>query len=964
VGAGTHKLQVSPGAVDAAVSALRKYRSVAFAEPNYMLHASTVPNDPDFAQLWGLNDTGQTVNGVAGTPGADINAAQAWSISTGSKSIVVGIVDSGIDYTHPDLAPNIYTSTVAIGPCPVGTHGYNAIANSCDPMDDNNHGTHVAGTIGAVGNNALGVSGVNWSVTLMGLKFLDSTGSGTVANAIAAIDFAVQAKVAGVNVRVLNASWGGQSFSQALLDEINKAGANDILFVAAAGNNASNNDVTPTYPASYGAATEIAVAATNQSDNLAPFSNYGANTVDLGAPGTNILSTVIGSAYAYASGTSMATPHVSGAAALILSRTPTLTAAQLKSAVTGSIDLDPALSGKTRTGGRLNVCKAFPGCGAILSTSPASLAFSAPGGTNPAAQTLTLRNTGAAGMTWTVAVSTGGAGNWLAVSPSSGSLGAGASGSLQVAVQSSALAPGNYAGSIMVTGGHAMGSPAALPVNLTVTPPSLQVSPLALAFSMAPGGARPAAQVLTVTNKGTGALTWAIAAATNAGGNWLTVSPASGTTASQASALVSVAVNSAGLAAATYTGTLVVTSNDGGASVSVALTVPAFPGQYQSLPPARILDTRIGQGGFSTMTGGQTIDVQVAGQGGVPSTTSATPPSAIVLNVTVTNPSLPGYLTLYPTGVSRPLASNLNFVTGQTVPNLVQVALGTGGKVSIFNFGGTTDVIFDVAGWISTQGTSSGTGGLYRPLVPTRLLDTRIGLGGSTTVGPGQTINLQVTGTGGLPAVGVSAVTLNATVTNASMPGYLTVFPASTARPLASNVNFVAGQTVSNRGIAKLGTNGQVSIFNYQGTVDVVVDVGGWFTDGSDPSTNGGQFSGLTPARIFDSRDGTGGIFGPVGSGGVILLQVAGRGGVPAMNGPVPPKAAVLNITVTDPTASSYLTAYPSDAPRPLASDLNWTPGQTVPNLVVVKLRADGKIAMFNFAGSTNVIVDVGGWYN
>jgi len=962
LGARTHKLRVIPGAVDAAVSALKRQALVAYAEPNYILHASTLPNDPGFGQLWSLNNTGQTVDGTAGLAGADINATQAWSVSTGSKAIVVGVADSGIDYTHPDLAPNVYSSTVAIAGCPVGTHGYNAIASTCDPMDDNNHGTHVAGTIGAAGNNALGVTGVNWNVSLMGLKFLDSTGSGTMANAISAIDFAVQAKLAGVNVRVLNASWGGQAFSQALLDEINKAGANDILFVAAAGNSSSNNDATPTYPANFGAANEIAVAATDQKDNLASFSNYGANTVDLGAPGANILSTVIGSAYAYASGTSMATPHVSGAAALILSTTP-MSVSQLKSAVLKSIDADPALAGKTRTGGRLNICKRVPGCGAFLSTAPSSLTFGTPGGTNPAPQNLTLQNTGTAEMTWTASVSTGGTGNWLVVSPSSGSLLASGAASLRVAVQASALTPGSYPGSITVNGGHAAGSPASIPVSLTVTTPSLQVSPLVLNFSVGVGGARPPAQSATVANQGAATLNWSITTAATGGGNWLTVSPAAGTSASGTSTQVSVGVNPAGLAPGSYRGTLSVMSSDGGASVSVTLIVPVFPGQYQPLPPARIMDTRIGQGGFGTMMGGQTIDVQVAGQGGVPSMTSATPPSAVVLNLTVTSPTLPGYLTVYPTGVNRPLASNLNFVPGQTVANLVEVALGTGGKVSVFDSGGTTDVIFDVAGWASTQGTMSGTAGLYRPLVSARLVDTRTGLGGST-MGPGQTINVQVTGNGGVPVSGVSAAVFNVTATNPSMPGYLTVFPAGTARPLASNLNFTGGQTVPNRVMVKLDGNGQVSIFNIQGTVDVVVDVGGWFTDGSDASASGGQFTGLIPARILDTRDGSGGIVGPVAAGGVILLQVAGRADVPAVSAPVPPKAAVLNVTVTDTSASSYLTAYPSDAARPLASDLNWLAGHTMPNLVVVKLSADGRIAIFNFAGSTDVVADVVGWYN
>jgi hypothetical protein len=287
--------------------------------------------------------------------------------------------------------------------------------------------------------------------------------------------------------------------------------------------------------------------------------------------------------------------------------------------------------------------------------------------------------------------------------------------------------------------------------------------------------------------------------------------------------------------------------------------------------------------------------------------------------------------------------------------------------VSVFNGAGSVHVIFDVAGWVSTRGKTPTptTAGLYRPLVPARLLDTRTSLGGSPTMTAGQTINLQVTGKGNVPATGVSAVVLNVTATHPSAAGYLTVFPAGITAPLASNLNFVPGQTVPNRVIVKVGTGGQVSLFNGPGTTDVVVDVGGWFTDGSDATATGGQFTGLTPARVLDTRNGTGGFSTPVGGGATIKLLVAGQGGVPAMTDPVRPTAVVLNVTVTGTSAASYLTLFPSDAAsQPLASDLNWTVGLTVPNLVVVKLGADGKVAIFNGVGSTDVIADVVGWYN
>ena len=372
------KLYIS-GTVADAVRNLSGNSWVEYAEPNYILHANLIPNDPRYGELWGMKNTGQVINTVPGKPGADISAEQAWSVTTGSANVIVGVVDTGIDYAHPDLSANIWNNPGGVGGCAVGTHGYNAITKTCDPNDDHYHGTHCAGTIGAVGNNALGVVGVNWTVKIMGLKFLDASGSGTTANAITAIDFAVTAKIAGQNVRVLSNSWGGGAFSQALLDEINKANTNDILFVAAAGNASANNDVTPSYPSNYNTPNMVAVAATDNTDALAYFSNYGRTTVHLGAPGVDILSTQPGGLYQYLSGTSMATPHVAGAAALVLAAKPTLNTAGVKSALLNNVDPIPSLNGLTVTGGRLNAAKAVgaappppPGPDFSLSASPAS----------------------------------------------------------------------------------------------------------------------------------------------------------------------------------------------------------------------------------------------------------------------------------------------------------------------------------------------------------------------------------------------------------------------------------------------------------------------------------------------------------------------------------------------------------------------------------------------------------------
>jgi serine protease len=354
--------------VDAAIAKLGKDPSVLYAERNYIVHAIATPNDPRFPELYGLDNTGQT----GGTADADIDAVEAWDNSVGSSDIVVGVVDTGIDYNHEDLAANVFVNPNEIAGNGVDddgngviddVHGFNAITGSGDPLDDNAHGTHCSGTIGAVGNNGVGVAGVNWEVTIMGLKFLGAGGSGTLDDAIEAINYAVGQKNAGVNLRVLSNSWSGGGFSQALLDAISAANDVDILFVAAAGNSGSDNDVTPTFPANYEAANVVSVAATDHNDQKAGFSCFGATTVDLGAPGVDVLSTTPGNTYSLFSGTSMATPHVAGVAALVLSSNSTLTTAELKDVLLTSGDPIPALQGITVSGQRLNAASALDQAG-------------------------------------------------------------------------------------------------------------------------------------------------------------------------------------------------------------------------------------------------------------------------------------------------------------------------------------------------------------------------------------------------------------------------------------------------------------------------------------------------------------------------------------------------------------------------------------------------------------------------
>src|SRR5437870_5040907 len=326
-------------------------------------HKHVHADDEMFFQQWGLFNNGQ--NG--GRVGADISAMRAWAITKGSDQVVVAVLDSGVDYSHPDLANNIWTRPEIIKQyedddltdgAVDDLHGFNLVEDTGDPMDDNGHGTHVAGIIGAEGGNGMGIAGVNWKVKIMPLKFLDAEGSGTTKDAIEAINYVINRKRAGVNVRIISASWGSTTKSRALEDVIRKAGDEGILFVAAAGNSSSDNDREPHYPASYDLGNVISVAAVNRNDELASFSNYGAKSVQVAAPGEEILSTWLEHDFRELKGTSMATPFVSGVAALILSQNPNLPVSELRAKLLKSVDPIPSLKGKVSSGGRINAAKA------------------------------------------------------------------------------------------------------------------------------------------------------------------------------------------------------------------------------------------------------------------------------------------------------------------------------------------------------------------------------------------------------------------------------------------------------------------------------------------------------------------------------------------------------------------------------------------------------------------------------
>ena len=374
--AGAEQWSLEAGeSVEEAIARLSDDPRVEYAEPNYVLYADRLPDDPRLAEQYALHNTGQT----GGTPGADVDALRAWNISTGGSGagagpaggaqgdgsgsggdgVLIGIIDTGVDTRHPDLRDRIFVNPGEIADNGIDDDGNGFVddvsgwdfANADnDPFDDVYHGTHVAGIAAATGDNGRGVAGVAWHARLLPVKFLSADGSGFSADAIRSIDYAAL-----MGARVLNNSWGGGAFSNAMFDTIAAVGTDGVLFIAAAGNDGENIDAKPHYPASYDLTNLIAVAATDDRDGIASFSSYGGRGVLLGAPGAGILSTLPGGAYGLLNGTSMAAPMVTGAVALLWAAEPLLTIPEVRARLAASAKPIPALAGKTATGGRLDL---------------------------------------------------------------------------------------------------------------------------------------------------------------------------------------------------------------------------------------------------------------------------------------------------------------------------------------------------------------------------------------------------------------------------------------------------------------------------------------------------------------------------------------------------------------------------------------------------------------------------------
>jgi serine protease len=828
------------------------------AEPDMPRAVLAPPNDPRFGEQWNLTDV------YLGSPAEGIGIDAAWAVTTGSPSVVVAVIDTGV-LPHPDLAARLtpgydMISNDFIGrdaepgrdADPTDTGDWTETADECgftyDAAPSSWHGTHVSGIVGADTNNGIGMAGVDQRARVQSIRILGRCG-GTVIDEADAIRWAAGLAVPGAPLnptpaRVINLSLGGpgpcMAYEQAAIDAAIAAGA---IVVVAAGNESDDLDVTPHAPANCN--NVITVAATTRVGDRTTYSNYGSN-VDIAAPGGDtlvggaILSTLNTSAtapdlsasgwtYGTYEGTSMAAPHVAGVVSLMLAANPALTPAQVEQMLESTArPFPPSPYGAAWT------CSSNPAdeihCGAGILDAGGAVVAASRAGQPPGAPT-------------GVSVEAGVHRAFVSWSPPL------PNGTTAIASYTASAEPGGWACTTL---------------ELTCT----------------------------IDNIPSGTYTFSVRATTLAG----TGPPSS------------------------PVGPITLTAG------------------FRALRPVRLLDTRSGIGApHARLRPGALLVVD-------PSLAVGAPPSeigAVSFNVTATRGLAAGYVSAFPCAAGSTETSSLNFARDSTNPNAVLVP--TSGGAVCFTASAPVDLIADVNGWFATGAT-------FTPVVPTRVFDTRNGIGSPRAkITPTAPLAITITGTHGVPATGVAAVSLNVTATRATAPGYVTVYPCNRGIPDASNLNYVTNGTVPNAVVAPVDSNGQIC-FYASAPVDLIADINGWFATGT-------GFVPRTPTRVFDTRNGIGSPRAKITPTAPLAITITGTHGVPATG----VAAVSLNVTATRATAPGYVTVYPCNRGIPDASNLNYVTNGTVPNAVVAPVDSNGQICFYASA-PVDLIADINGY--
>jgi subtilisin family serine protease len=894
-----HGFSVHMDESDAA--ALAADPAVASVEEDGYVHATTVQSP---APSWGIDRVDER----------NFPLDSQYSYAASGANVHAYVIDTGIVTSHADFG----------GRASVGIDEIGGGACATSPIDESGHGTHVAGTIGGA------TYGVAKSVSLVSVRVLNCSGSGTNGSVIAGVDWVTDNAI---KPAVANMSLGGSS-SSTIDDAIRASIASGVTYVVAAGN--ANKDACTTSPADVTQAITVgatgiypvpAPPASSASDGRSSFSNWGP-CLDLFAPGAGIKSDWDTSTTAtnVISGTSMAAPHVTGAAALFLSRNPDATPDDVAAAILGN-----ASTGKV-TGGGSGSPDRLLYTGYLPPSAPEAPIVTATGGID------------GVHLAWTTPVDGGSPITGYAIYRSTSPGGEGAVPLASV----SGVDTLAYLDATAVGGTTYYYEVAAVNAGGETRSDEQSATPLT--------PSAPAAPALTATGaNGHVVLSWNIPSANGSPLTGFTVSR--GTTSGSEAPLAGQPLGPGATSfddttvtnGTTYFYKVSATNGFGSTPSAEQIATPLTSnGAYFPLTPARIMDSRTGNGTtLARFTGGAPRALQVTGRGGVPGSGVA----AVVMNVTVTGPNIPSHVTVWPSG-AMPTASNLNFAAGDTVPNLVTVGVSGTGTVNFDLDAGSADLIADVVGYYGDGSGAGASGARYQSLAPSRILDSRFANQYSSPWGAGVTRDLTLPG---MPA-GATAVVLNVTATNPTAAGFATVWPSGLARPNpASNLNFVPGQTTPNLVIAPIGANGKVSLYNSAGSTDFIADLVGWY--GGAGATK--LFTPLsTPSRFLDSRFGTG-LSGPWTAGQQRDLTIAGVNGVPTNA-----TAVVMNVTVTNPTAASFATVWPSGGVRPdPASNLNFVAGQTVPNLAMVQIGANKNVSFYNNAGSADMIADVVGYF-